>query len=203
MKKDLRPHGQPPFAPSRRRFMFRSAIALAFGGVGIAALDRDGAAWIASASAQQASQALPGVQPGATGAGFDAFMALSRYLTGKSALDADQAQALYAGLLADQADLPQHIAQLQTFIAQTSTSANQLQQVLDAQSSPLAALPKLIMKGWYLGIVGSGAKARAVAYEQALMYPPIADVIVMPTYARGEPGYWAAPPSVLLSAAHS
>ncbi len=188
--------------------MFRSAIALAFGGAGIVAIERQRTPWIAAAAAQQAAPAagapLNGdVLPSSSDADFDAFLHLSRYLTGKTALNTDLAQAIYGGLLADQADLPQHIARLRAFIAQHATPANTLQSTLDAQSSPLAALPKTVMKGWYLGIVGSGAHARAVAYEQALMYPPIADVIVMPTYAHAQPGYWSAPPSVLLSAATS
>jgi hypothetical protein len=42
--------------------------------------------------------------------------------------------------------------------------------------------------------VGQGDKSACVAYEHALNYRPLADVCVLPTYARGEPGYWARPP---------
>lgn len=129
-----------------------------------------------------------------TDADFDAFIELSKYLTGKTALDIEIGRAILTGLQGDDASTSATIAQLNAFVARTNTPANMLQSVLDASQPALAKLPKKVVTAWYLGVVGTGKNARTVAYEQALMYPPIADVIVMPSYARGVPGYWATPP---------
>lgn len=189
MTKKTWPDGWPPFTPSRRRFIFRTAIVAAFGAASTAAfIHGNGASWVLRADAQ-ASDTASAADPG-----FDAFLKLSHFLTGKTALDGELAKAIHTALLETTPDTQSHIEQLNGFIQQNNTPAKQLQSVLDDAKSPLASTPKQIMKAWYLGIVGEGTKARAVAYEQALMYPPIADVIVMPTYARGVPGYWAAPP---------
>jgi hypothetical protein len=176
-------HASPSFAPSRRQFIFGSAIAAA---AGVAGLARYGSPFgLANALAQTAPQ---------PDADYAAFIKLSQYLTGKTSLDADIGHALYTVLVDNDASFAQQIARLNDFVARTSTPAGVLQQALDSTEPTLANVPKQVMSGWYLGVAGTGKKARAVAYEQALMYPPVADVVVMPSYARGVPGYWAEPP---------
>lgn len=60
-----------------------------------------------------------------------------------------------------------------------------------------------IISAFYLGRVGdinSSSelnKAIPITYSQALMWSPTIDVTVLPTYARGGPGYWRATPSTL------
>ncbi len=125
------------------------------------------------------------------------FMRLSQFLTGKTALDAALANAIDAALNDVEPGFDKRIDAVNAYIDANRATAETLQGILNASKDSLADVPKKVMTAWYLGYVGSGAKARAVAYEQALMYRPIADVIVMPTYARGIPGYWAAPPAVL------
>ncbi|WP_144107883.1 sugar dehydrogenase complex small subunit [Paraburkholderia sp. BCC1886] len=190
------PQGKSPpsFIPSRRQFIFGSAVVVVAGVTGITGLARHGSlAGLASASAQNAaSSAASGATAG--GADFAAFMQLSQYLTGKTTLDAEIGHAIFAGLLDGDAQFPQLVAQLNDFVAGSKTPANALQAALNSSQPALAGVPKRIVPAWYLGVVGTGAKARTVAYEQALMYPPVADVIVMPSYARGVPGYWAQPP---------
>jgi hypothetical protein len=166
------------FAPSRRQFIIGTAVVATVGAVG-------GLASLHTAVAQESA---------ASDANFTAFMRLSQYLTGKTTLDVEIGRAILAGLLDDDASANTAIAQLNDFVARTNTPANTLQSVLDASQPALAKLPKKVVTAWYLGVVGTDKKARTVAYEQALMYPPIADVIVMPSYARGVPGYWAKPP---------
>ncbi|WP_322044408.1 sugar dehydrogenase complex small subunit [Paraburkholderia sp. J67] len=172
---------QPPsplFAPSRRQFLIGTTLLASLSVAGLGAL---------SAAHAQAAAA-------SADADFAAFMRLSQYLTGKTALDVEIGRAILAGLRGDDANASAMIAQLNDFVARTNTPANTLQSVLDASQPTLAGLPKKVVTAWYLGVVGTGKNARTVAYEQALMYPPIADVIVMPSYARGVPGYWAKPP---------
>jgi len=192
------PDGLPPFAPSRRQFLLRSAVALTFGATGAVILGKHHQGLIGDALAQDAAQASGGTD---AASGYAAFLQLSQYLTGKSTLDNEIGHAIFAVLSTDGDThgasgngFTTQVAALNTFIQQSKTPASALQATLNKEQPALAALPKKLMQAWYRGIVGTGANARAVAYEQALMYPPIADVIVMPTYARGIPGYWAAPP---------
>lgn len=44
---------------------------------------------------------------------------------------------------------------------------------------------------WYLGHVAHDDDGKVVAYEKALMWTPTNDIMVIPSYARGGPGYWA------------
>lgn len=166
---------------NRRAFLRRSALAVAVAGIGISAWR-----YPTLANALEASQSD----------GFNGFMRLSSYLTGKTTLDRELGQALYAGLTEGDAQFDGNVRALNAQLQASGTPAAQLQQTLDQAKSPLATLPKNIMKGWYLGVVGSGKNARAVAFEQALMQAPVADVVVMNTYARGVPGYWAHPPVI-------
>lgn len=190
------PEGLPPFAPSRRQFLLRSAVALTFGATGAVLLGSAHQGVIGDALAQ-ATDGAKGID---AASGYAGFLQLSQYLTGKSALDDAIGQAIFAVLSTDAIPhgasdngFTAQVAALNTFILQSKTPALALQATLNKEQPSLAALPKKLMQAWYRGIVGTGSNARAVAYEQALMYPPIADVIVMPTYARGIPGYWAAP----------
>jgi hypothetical protein len=186
----LTPSQTPSFTPSRRQFIVGSAIVAAAGLVGLAR--HTGLPGLGSAVAQTAAGSIGN-------ADFAAFMRLSQYLTGKNTLDVEIGHAIFANLVDGDPHFTQQVAQLNDFIASSKTPANGLQQVLDSSQPALATVPKRIMPAWYLGVVGTGAKARTVAYEQALMYPPIADVIVMPSFARGVPGYWAQPPRLLQS----
>ncbi|WP_175691207.1 sugar dehydrogenase complex small subunit [Burkholderia anthina] len=168
-------------AQSRRHFIVGTLTVSLAGILGIAYRDR-----LPSALAQGGSTA--------TDADFGAFIRLSQYLTGKTALDMELGRAIYAGLVGDNADFRRHVADLNAFVTGSETPAGALQAVLDDSRAAFADVPRRVMSGWYLGVVGAGKNARAVAYEQALMYPPVADVIVMPSYARGVPGYWSVPP---------
>lgn len=71
----------------------------------------------------------------------------------------------------------------------------QLQRVLDSEKSPLAALPRKIVTGWFMGIVGSGDKARAIAYEKALNAVIVSDVLQPPTYCYGAYASWTKKPT--------
>ena len=172
------PSFKPPVAHARRRLLLGSVTIAGLGMLGMAGFLPGQAA---EASAQQ------------TAAGLAAFTELSTYLTGHAKLDSVMAQTLYTALLEDNPQFAMQVASVNDFLVKTPTPATQLQAVLETAHPELATLPRRIMTGWYLGIVGTGGKARAMAYEEALMYPPVADVVVLPTYARGVPGYWAQP----------
>jgi hypothetical protein len=50
------------------------------------------------------------------------------------------------------------------------------------------------MRAWYLGLVGDAAACEVVAYESALMFDPVKDVLTIPSYCRDVPFYWTQKP---------
>lgn len=127
-------------------------------------------------------------------AGSGAFLALSALIAGRQSLDARQAQRLYAALTADDAQFGASAQALLTLINERHLDLALLQKTLDDEQSPLAALPRKVANAWFLGIVGSGAKARCLAFETALNNVMVADVLQPPSYAYGAYGSWTAKP---------
>jgi hypothetical protein len=124
-----------------------------------------------------------------------AFLALSAILAGRQSLDAALTKRLYDALTADDPGFAAVARALLTLINERRIDPMQLQQVLDAEKSPLAAVPRTIVTAWFLGIVGSGDKARCIAFEAALNAEVVADVLRPPTYAFGVYGSWARKPT--------
>lgn len=119
---------------------------------------------------------------------------LSRFLTGHTTLDATLAGRILSLLqVADEA-FPQKLSDLQKFIADQRVAPAGLQAALDSAKSPLAPLPRLILRAWYLGVVGEGNAAVCVTYTDALMNCAVADVLRPPSYAYGAYGSWAVRP---------
>jgi hypothetical protein len=125
-----------------------------------------------------------------------AFLSVSTLLTGRTGLDATQAARLYDALAADDARFPAEVQELDILISQRGIEALQLQKVLDTRYPALAALPRNIAMAWFTGIVGSGAKARCVAYETALNATIVADVLKPPSYCAGAYGSWTKKPTI-------
>lgn len=117
-----------------------------------------------------------------------AFMAVSNRLTGYGDLDAMLGGRMMA-ILRNQS--PAFDSQLEALHHALPAIGQPL--TLDALPAGLKATAMTILRGWQTGVVGEGAQAQVVSYEDTLMYRPIADVCVLPTYARGEPHYWAHP----------
>jgi hypothetical protein len=124
-----------------------------------------------------------------------AFVAVSAILVGKPSLDAGLAKRLYDALVADDTGFAAAASALLAFINERKVDPLQLQQVLDTEKSPLAALPRKIVTAWCLGIVGSGDRARCLAFEAALNAQMVADVLSPPTYAYGPYGSWSRKPA--------
>lgn len=122
------------------------------------------------------------------------FMALSALLTGRTALDAELGQRLHAALVAAQPGFAADARALLDWINTRQVDPARLQQALDDARSPLAPLPRLLARAWFMGIVGEGAQARVLAYEEALNAQIVADVLRPPSYAYGPYGSWVVPP---------
>jgi len=123
-----------------------------------------------------------------------AFLAVSAIIAGRQTLDTHLAKRLYDALVADDKNFPAMAQQLLALINTRKIDPLHLQRVLDTEKSPLAGVPRAIAAAWFLGIVGSGAKARCVAYEIALNAVIVSDVLKPPTYAYGVYGSWIAKP---------
>lgn len=123
------------------------------------------------------------------------FLALSAILVGRSSLDAAQAKRLYDALVANDAGFPAAAKQLLQTIEQRKIDPMQLQQTLNDEASPLKDLPGQVVTAWYLGIVGSGDKARCIMFETALNAQAVADTLKPPTYAYGGYGSWSRNPA--------
>jgi len=157
---------------SRRRFLALSAAAASAAGLVTAAPG------IVRAVAP-ASQVDP------------AFVQLARFLTGRNDLDARIIARAYEALVTTDP----------SFAARSTTLARAIEdaRLADVNAlaiSPLYANPSdravaiAIVSAFYLGQVGEASKARFIAFEKALMFEPTADMVPIPTYSRGGPGYW-------------
>lgn len=140
-----------------------------------------------------AAGAQPGV--GAPREAFDAFMEVSRILTGRQALDPDQAARLHEALMADAPGFAADVQALHSFIDQRKIDPAQLQSVLDAEQSPLTAVPRSIVKAWYTGVVGEAERARCITFETSLMHVAVADRLDPPSYCYGSYGSWTEKPA--------
>lgn len=128
------------------------------------------------------------------------FLALSQILVGARQLDATLATPAWAALVLREKDFPARFTALHKAI-----EAAGLRDMTQWSASSVAADPALkatavaIVSAWYLGVVGAvqdrGDNGPAfITYTGALMWAPTIDVTVIPTYARGRPGFWAAKP---------
>jgi len=124
----------------------------------------------------------------------DAFLQVSLILSGHAELPPAQIERLYQALSASDAAFAGQVQALQAFMTERKLGASNLQAALDAEQAAFAALPRRILQGWYVGVVGSGAKATCVAYEDALMNLAVDDQLRPPSYAYGAYGTWSAQP---------
>ena len=124
----------------------------------------------------------------------DAFMAVSRILTGRHSLDPDQAARLYEALVTEAPSFAADVQALRAYIDERSIDPAQLQQALDAEQSPLTTVPRSIVKAWYTGIVGEAERARCITFETSLMHVSVADRLNPPSYCYGSYGSWVQQP---------
>jgi len=128
------------------------------------------------------------------------FLALSRLLTSHQHLHSQTSARIYAALSTQNPDFPLRAAELVQF-----TQAHQIKAVdilvsilsNNAELTPLKTVLHQIVDAWYLGVVSDGARSKVIAYESALMFNQVRDVVGVPGYCPAAPGYWATQPIVL------
>lgn len=157
--------------------------------------DRERRALLASALAAAATSLIPSARLlRAAAPDQDAFLAASEFLTGRLSLEPAQASRLYSALLADDPQFPERLEALVSLIKQRRTDPLALQQVLDAEHSTMAVLPRKILTAWYTGVVGEDDNARCVAFEASLMNIVVRDKLKPPSYYHGGYGSWVEKP---------
>ncbi|CAB3757342.1 sugar dehydrogenase complex small subunit [Paraburkholderia solisilvae] len=133
-------------------------------------------------------------------AGLDAFLALSRKLTGRTNLDPVLAKRVYAALskMDSQADnlFAQNVATLNSWLqTHGGVPSDTVIAALQPDMPALAKTASAIVRAWYLGLVGDPPRVQVIAYENALMFDPVKDVLTVPSYCRDVPLYWAQKPT--------
>lgn len=124
-----------------------------------------------------------------------AFERMSHLITGHDALDAALRARLFDAFVAIHPGFEADVVALAAFVEQRKLDGASLQAALDDAKAKFAGLPRLIARGWYVGIVEKGADAQCVAYATSLAQVAVADHIRPPTYAYGAYGTWANKPA--------
>ncbi|CAG4886309.1 sorbitol dehydrogenase family protein [Paraburkholderia saeva] len=129
------------------------------------------------------------------GGGLDAFLALSQHLTGRSSFDPVLGRRVYEALLKSDTAFAQNVAALNTWLqSHGGVPSDTVTQALQVDQPPLAKTVGAIMRAWYLGLVGDAPNVQVVAYERALMFDPVKDVVTIPSYCLDVPFYWTQKP---------
>jgi hypothetical protein len=125
----------------------------------------------------------------------DRFMRISRVLTGKPDLDVSIGARTLAAMTAHDPQFSAHLLALAERMDGTAAP-----DMRDFDHTVIAADPALkkaaldIVSAWYLGVVGDGATAELITYEDALMFRPTRDVTAPPATGGGTFGAWSAKP---------
>ncbi len=140
---------------------------------------------------------LPGLraaQPLTPINGLDDFLQVSRLLTQQDDLNTTLAHALLLALNQTQKSFVTDLTALKNML-QSQPALLQKERLTfataDAESEKLA---KVILGGWYNGVVGKGKDALYVTYINTLSSQLVSDKVVPPGFSYGPLGSWAKQP---------
>ncbi|WP_244849817.1 sorbitol dehydrogenase family protein [Caballeronia sp. SL2Y3] len=150
---------------------------------------------LAGAGASAALAFAPSRAAPAVAEDFDTFIAVSMKLTGRAAFDPLVAGRIHAALLRADANFADNMKRLDHWLAtHGGTPSDVVTAALQATQPDLAKAVGSVMRAWYLGVVGEGGQAEVVAFERALMFDPVRDMLTVPSYCCGAPADWAKKP---------
>ena len=130
------------------------------------------------------------------GGGLDAFLALSQHLTARTSFNPVLGKRVYDALVHSDSQFPQNVGALNTWLqGHGGVPSDTVTQALQTDQPVLAKTVSAIMRAWYLGLVGEMPHVQVVAYESALMFDPVKDVLTIPSYCRDVPFYWTQKPA--------
>lgn len=119
------------------------------------------------------------------------FFAFSKAITGHDDIDPVTAGRIHAAMQQGDAAFSQHADALAGLV-QPGLAPDAL--LAAAGTAGLRDAALAVVSAWYTGTVVAGSHTTVVAYEQALMYRPVADGLSVPTYCNEGPLWWTAPP---------
>lgn len=127
---------------------------------------------------------------------YDAFVVLSQHLTGRARFDPVLGKRIFAALSKADSQFTQNIVTLNSWIqSHGGVPSDTVTQALQTDQPNLVPTVDAVMRAWYLGLVGASPKIEVLAYERALMFDPVKDVLTIPSYCRDVPFYWTQKPA--------
>lgn len=115
------------------------------------------------------------------------FMALSRRLTGYDDLDAGTGARIHAALTGGDPARADQFRQLAT-LSDSAPDAAGLRGA--AVAAGLGDSLTAVVTAWYTGTVADDHGSTVITYRDALMYRPVADGLIVPTYCSKGPMWW-------------
>jgi hypothetical protein len=142
-----------------------------------------------------ASLAVPGLSFAAQAPGLNAsrFLQASQVLTGYDNLDALTAQRISAAMIAQQPAMAAQLTALADLVQVPANVFNAEALLAAAKQAGFGDAALAVVAAWFKGTVGHGQTAQLVAYKEALMYRPVSDGLIVPTYCGNGPLWWTAP----------
>lgn len=127
---------------------------------------------------------------------FGQFYLVSQAVTEHKNLSEGTSAQIFNAFFRSQPDFAVQVGKLHALV-KNDQSAIQLQQV--AKQAELGGLLTSIVTAWYTGTVGNGTDSILVSYKDALMYRPVSDGLIVPTYCGNGPLWFtAAPPAAMM-----
>lgn len=141
------------------------------------------------------SLAIPGLSFAADASGPHAgrFLKASQVLTGYDVLDPLTAQRISAAMIAQQPAMAEQLATLADLVQTPANLVTAEALLAAAKQAGVGDAALAVVAAWFKGTVGHGVTAQLVAYKEALMYRPVSDGLIVPTYCGNGPLWWTAP----------
>ena len=152
--------------------------------------------WLQQASAQTTTSVTSATKaPDPKSQQQSDFLTLSALLTANLKPNSTISARLYSALSAQVIEFEKQSADLWQFVQTKKINDVDALAVAVTDNADLSKVLHQIVSAWYLGVVGSGVQAKVIAFDQALMFDPVRDAVVVPTYCRAAPGYWVKKPA--------
>ncbi len=122
---------------------------------------------------------------------FGQFYLVSQAVTEHKNLSEGASAQIFNALFRGQPDFPLQVSKLHALVNSNQT-AKELQAL--AKQQGLGDLVTNIVTAWYTGSVGHGTDSILISYKDALMYRPVSDGLIVPTYCGNGPLWFTATP---------
>ncbi|MBU9832732.1 sorbitol dehydrogenase family protein [Rahnella rivi] len=127
---------------------------------------------------------------------FGQFYLISQAITEHKNISEGASAQIFNAFHRSHPDFAAQVTQLHALV-KPGQSAKVLQEA--ARQQGLGDLVTLIVTAWYTGTVGHGTDSILISYKDALMYRPVSDGLIVPTYCGNGPLYFtAAPPDAAM-----